>query len=185
MKVSKKIIIIIIALAIIISILIILISKNEKKKYAVEEYQPEEEISMEQERKTIVSLYFRNKTTKTLEPEARLIDVKDLVNDPYKNIMNLLIEGPKKDTLEKTIPNGTIINNITLQQDMLVIDFSKEFVDNHKGGKEEEEQTIESIVKTLTELAEIDSIKILIDGEENKEFNDQLINFSSPFIREE
>ena len=31
---------------------------------------------------------------------------------------------------------------------------------------------IDSLVKTLTQLTEVNSIKILIDGEENEEFNE-------------
>lgn len=38
----------------------------------------------------------------------------------------------------------------------------------NREGKEAEEKTIESIVNTLTELTEVNSIKILIEGEENK-----------------
>ena len=48
-----------------------------------------------------------------------------------------------------------------------------------------EEKTIESIVNTLTELTEVNSIKILIEGEENKKFNDGEVSFEKIFIREE
>ena len=34
------------------------------------------------------------------------------------------------------------------------------------------ENIINSLVKTLTQLTEVNSIKILIDGEENVEFNE-------------
>ena len=86
------------------------------------------------------------------------------------------------EKLEEVIPDGTKINSIELKGDTLYIDFSKEFIDNHTGGEEQESATIYSIVNTMTNLTEVNSVKILIDGEENKAFNDNLIKFDDPFV---
>lgn len=179
-----KVIIILICILIIIGIAWYLFSKNNKEDEVLE-YEPEEEISKEQERETLVSLYFKNKTTGEIEPEARLIDVKELVKEPYNTLMNLLIEGPKNSNLEKAIPEGTRVNSMKLEQDVLIIDFSKEFVDNHKQGQIEEQLTIDTIVKTMTELTEVNSVKILIEGETNKAFSDNEVTFDKEFTREE
>lgn len=99
----KKIIaILIIIILIIIGIVYFIKSKQQQATY--EEYEPEQEISEEQERQTMVSLYFVNKSTRKVEPEARLIDVKELITDPYTVLINLLIEGPKNENHEKAIP---------------------------------------------------------------------------------
>ncbi len=148
----------------------------------ITEYTPEEEISQEQVRQTMVSLYFKKE--KELIPEARLIDVKELITNPYETLINMLIEGPKNENLEKTIPGGTSILGIEKQGEILVIDFSKEFIENHPGGEEEEKLTINSIVNTVTELTEINGVKIKIEGEENKSFQDGKINFENNFTRE-
>ena len=153
---------------------------NKNDETEVNEIIPEEEISEEQMRQTIVSLYFYNENTKSLVPEGRLIDVKELVEKPYDKLMELLMQGPNNTELSKTIPEGTKVNKIELKGDTLYIDFSKEFVDNHEGG--EEKATIYSIVNTMTNLTEVNSIKILIDGEENKAFNDNKIKFDDPFV---
>lgn len=153
---------------------------NKNDETEVNEIIPEEEISEEQMRQTIVSLYFYNENTKSLVPEGRLIDVKELVDKPYDKLMELLMQGPNNRELSKTIPEGTKVNKIELKGDTLYIDFSKEFVDNHEGG--EEKATIYSIVNTMTNLTEVNSIKILIDGEENKAFNDNKIKFDDPFV---
>lgn len=158
-------------------------SNKNKQKENISDYKPEEEISEQQLRQTIVSLYFKNKDTNELMPEGRLIDVKNLISEPYKTLMNLLMEGPKNEKLEKTIPEGTIINKLELKKDILYIDFSKEFVENHKDGEEIESATIYSIVNTVTELTEVNGIKILIDGEENKSFKDNKIKFNEVFVR--
>lgn len=155
------------------------IKENEEK---ITEYTPQEEISEEQMRQTMISLYFINGTQ--LLPEARMIDVKELIDNPYLRILNLLIEGPKNENLKNAIPDGTKINKIEKQGENLIIDFSKEFIENHEGGEEQEKLTIKAIVNTVTELTEINGIKILIDGEENKSFKDEKINFIDIFKRE-
>ena len=178
--------ILIVGSAIILIILVIVgvyfFIKNKEEKNEIIEYVPEQEISEEQLRQTIVSLYFKNE--KGLMPEARLVDVKELINNPYEKIINMLLEGPKNKNLQKTIPEGTKINKIEKEGEILIIDFSEEFISNHSGGENEEKLTIESIVKTVTELTEINGIKIKIDGEENKKFKDGKIEFNKIFNRD-
>ena len=180
---KKFIITIIILIIICIGILLFFKFYSNKDTDIINEYTPEEEISEEQIRKTILSLYFQSKETKSLMPEARSIDVKILAVNPYLEIMNLLLEGPKSDKLESPIPFGTRVNNAYLEGDVVCLDLSKEFINNHPGGLEAESNTIFSIVNSLTELNEVSYVKILIDGEENLSFNDNCINFKENFSR--
>jgi len=174
---------------IIIFILILLVggwfyfSQKNKGENTTNEYQPQEEISDEQLRQTIVSLYFKNKNSDELVPEGRLIDVKLLLNEPYKTLMQFLIDGPKNEKSEKLIPDGTVINKIELKKDILYIDLSKEFVENHQGGEQLESNTIYSIVNTMTQLTEVNGVKILIDGEADKAFKDGKIKFDDTFVK--
>lgn len=155
---------------------------NKQSQNEVNEIIPEEEISEEQMRQTIVSLYFYNGTTQSLVSEGRLIDVKELIKDPYRRLMELLIEGPQNSELTRTIPEGTRINKVEVKGDVLYLDLSKEFIENHEGGEEKEHATIYSIVNTMINLTEINGVKILIEGEENKAFKDNLIKFDDPFV---
>ena len=176
---------ILIITAIIVFIVIIVLISNKifnNDTYIANEIVPEEEISDSQLRNTIITLYFKNKNV--LVPEARYIDAKELITDPYNKILDLLIKGPKNGNLEGTIPYGTQINSISKHDDYLIIDFTKEFIENHNGGKEEEIITIRSIVNTVTEFTEINGIKILIDGEENKSYKDNQITFNNIFKRD-
>ena len=180
---NKKILIIVIFILILVIGGWLFFKQKNKGEETISEYQPQEEISEEQLRQTIVSLYFQNKNTDELVPEGRLIDVKLLLNEPYKTLMQLLIDGPKNDKLEKLIPEGTVINKIELKKDILYIDLSKEFVENHQGGEKLESNTIYSIVNTMTQLTEVNGVKILIDGEADKEFKDGKIKFNDAFIK--
>ena len=95
----KRKLIIIITLIVIIITGIMLYFYFKKENATIEEYQPEEEISNEQMRQTIVSLYYKNKETGELMPEGRIIDSKELLGNPYKKLVELLIEQPKNDKL--------------------------------------------------------------------------------------
>ncbi len=180
----KRIIIILVFIILIIGIItgVYFIVKNKNTEKEMTEYTPQEEISEEQMRQTMVSLYFKNDNG--LIPEARLIDVKELINNPYEKILNMLIDGPKNENLKKTIPEGTKINKIEKEGENLIIDFSSEFIEKHIGGELEEKLTIQAIVKTVTELTEINGIKIKINGEDNKEFKDGKIKFNKIFNRD-
>lgn len=144
-------------------------SKNEET--IVEEYVPEEEITEEQLRQTIVSLYFLDTQTNELVPEARLIDIKDMMGAPYEKLVNLLIEGPKNEKSTKLIPDNTKLLQNYLEGDCLVLDFSSEILNYDKQNEKAKDNLVNSIVNTLTELAEINEVKILVNGQESEEFN--------------
>ena len=180
---SKKIILSIIIVLILVGVGIwYFFFYNQNTQSEENQIIPEEEISEDQMRQTIVSLYFYNNDTKSLASEGRLIDVKELLENPYKRLMELLIEGPQNANLSKTIPDGTKVNKAEIKGDILYLDLSKEFIENHAGGEEAESATIYSIVNTMTNLTEVNAVKILIDGEENKSFKDNKIKFDDPFV---
>ena len=146
--------------------------KSNEQETAIEEYVPQEEITEAQVRQTIVSLYFPMKENDELTPEARLIDIKEIINNPYEKLINLLIEGPKNDKNKRVIPENTKLNKNYLEGDCVVLDFSSELLNYSKDSDKEKNNLINSIVNTLTELTEVNKVKILIDGNVNDEFKD-------------
>lgn len=146
------------------------------------DYIPETEIEDVELRKTIISLYFQNKETKEIQKETRLIDSKNLLQDPYKELIKILIEGPQTEELESIIPKDTKILNTSLQSNCMIIDFSKEFL-GMELNEVQKRNMISSIVDTLTELTEVNSIKILIDGIEIEGFSDIGLDFRNEFTR--
>ena len=83
----KEGILIILILVLLVGIISVFIIKNNKNKQ-MEEYIPEEEISDEQVRETIITLYFKNKENGQIEVEARKADVGELIKDPYNYLIN-------------------------------------------------------------------------------------------------
>ena len=186
---NKKLLFYITIAAILILIIVALIfiikpnNSNENTSNEILEYTPAQELSDDEIRKTIISLYFKNIETNTLIAEAKCIDVKELYKEPYTYLINMLITGPENEKLESAIPEGTKVNSCTLKGNTLYVDLSKEFIDNAPSGVEEESMVIYSIVNTLTELNEVTGIKFLINGEENLQFKDGKINFKEAFVK--
>jgi len=185
---NKKLLYSIISLAIILIILIIILFSvrnkfNNATQNQIVEYTPAQELSDDEIRKTIISLYFKNIETNSLIAEAKAIDVKELYKDPYTYLINMLIAGPESEKLESAIPEGTKVNSCALKGNTVYVDLSKEFIDNAPSSITEESIIIYSIVNTLTELNEVTGVKILINGEENKSFNDNAISFKDVFVK--
>lgn len=181
MKKKEGILIIFILILLVLGISIFIFLNNKNK--ISEEYVPQEEISDEQLRQTIITLYFKNKENGEITSEARKADVSILIKDPYNYLINELINGPKNNKLEKLIPEEVKINSTKLEGDVLIVDLSKEFILNAPQDKEEQIKIIKSIVNTVTELTEVNYIRILIDGEENKGFSDSDIMFNENISR--
>ena len=180
---KKMIMFLIIALIVIIGILAVMKFMSKKVEVVPNEITPLEEITDEQERQTMISLYFVNPETNTLIPEARRVDAKLLLENPYKTLVELLIEKPKNKKLESAIPEGTKVNNARLKENTVELDLSKEFIENQNGDVEKASLSIYAIVNTLTELNEVNSVKILIDGEKNAKFKDNNLSLGESFIR--
>ena len=180
---NKKTLIIVIILIIAIAITGVLLWQNKNKKLEENVIQPEEETTDDQMRTALVTLYYINKETKEITPEGRTVDVKNLLTDPYETLINILIEAPKNEKLQSPIPNETRVLGAELKGDIVYLNLSNEFIENHEGGEELEQRTINAIVNTLTELNEVNSVKILINGQEDKEFKDGKVNFKEVFTR--
>ena len=149
----------------------------------IAEYTPHEEISDTEVRNTIISLYFKHIETNSLIAEAKCIDVKDLYADPYSYLIGLLIAGPQSEKLESAIPEGTKVNSCVRQGNIVLVDLSKEFIENAPAGIHEESLAVYSIVNTLTELNEVSGVKILINGEKDLAFKDGKISFQTVFAK--
>ena len=174
---NKKIVIIFSVLLIILIIGGYFVIKYLKQKgesgEITEEYTPQEEISEEQLRQTIVTLYFLSKDTKEITPEARLVDIKDIITNPYENLINLLIEEPKNEKNQKVIPDNTKLNKTYMEGDCITLDFSQEILNYDKNYEKAKENMVNTIVNTLTELTEVNKVKILIDGNQSEEFQEE------------
>lgn len=190
MKANKKKIFIILGIIIILILIgLVILSKYSNKKKCKNiimenEIIPEEEISDEQLRETTIMLFFVNDNNE-IASEIRTVDSKELLKDPYNKVATMLLSGPKTENLKSYIPENVKINGIQKKGETLIIDFSKEFVENQSDNVEIQGLVISQIVDTMTQLTEINSVKILIDGKENMAFKGGNIKFQQIFTKED
>jgi len=89
----------------------------------------------------------------------------DTIDVAKELISGLTIDGKKSEIIpngfKSIIPAGTAILNITLEDKILTINFSKELLDINK---DYEEKMIEALVYTLTSIDGIDKVVIQIEG---------------------
>ena len=145
----------------------------------------EEEAAVLNEKVPVV-LYFGDEAKTKLIKEIRYVDIKEAKKgaETLASIMvKELITGPKAKGLTAVIPEGTSLRApVTIEDRVATVDFTKEFVDNHPGGKELAELTVYSIVNSLTELKDIERVKITINGKNTKNFKDK-VTLDSDFPR--
>lgn len=171
MKRKKVIAIIILILIIVLALFVyknVSIEKKQEDEY--QDYIPQEEISEAQTRQTKVTLYFENIDTGELETEIKILDANTLINNPEKELVKLLIKGPESSNLKKLIPDGTVLHDIKVDKSCAIVNVSNEFLNFEN--EENKLKIINSIVNTLTNLKEINSVKFLINGEENERLSD-------------
>lgn len=105
------------------------------------------------------SLEYIARTTIVQESE----NTNDLI---LEVIESLTINSEKsnyiRDGFKGIIPEGTTVKEITLENGILTINFSKEILNISENN---EEKMIEAIVYSLMEIPEIKKISILVDGE--------------------
>ena len=92
----------------------------------------------------------------------------DCVLDKAKNLLDILsVAGKRQDIIpngfRSLIPKGCKVLNVSLNEGILTIDFSKEF---YNIDKDMEEKLIEPLAYTLTSIDGIDKVKIKIGSQD-------------------
>ncbi len=144
------------------------ISKNPSNS---NDYTPEEEISSNDLSKTKVTLYYLDSTNNNLKSEGKIINSNELLENPYKKIVQLLIEGPSSDSLKKVFPENTKILSATVDNNCVTLNFSEELLNFENEDKKY--IIINSLLNSLAELNEVNSIKIQINGESCDSLNEE------------
>lgn len=98
------------------------------------------------------------KTKILLDNEDKTKDIEDIITNLTVSDNNIF-----PDNLYGIIPKNTKLNDIVIEEDIVRLDFSKEFL-NIETNKSE--QLIESIIYSLTELDNINKVIITVENKE-------------------
>jgi germination protein M len=116
-----------------------------------------------------VSLYFaaQSETEAYLVKETREIPVSESF---YENVLKELIKGPESSDLYPTVPSDVKVNSVKISNGTAVVDFSREIITNFEEiphSSTTEMLAIFSIVNTLTEFEDIDTVRITVEGRQS------------------
>ncbi len=91
-------------------------------------------------------------------------DTSDTLEEVDKVLQALIINSNSKlpNGFKAIIPEGTKVLNYSLDNDLLKVNFSKEFL---KVNKENEEKMMEALIFSLTSIKDIKKIMIFVEGE--------------------
>lgn len=106
-------------------------------------------------------------------PLARLL-VEQLLAGPEN------VEDVNTSDVRQTIPEGTVLNSLTIRDNVCYLDLSKEF--NNVQAEVKSEIVIYTIVNTLCELSDVNKVQFTVDGESQEVYGDTK-GFNVPFER--
>ena len=106
-----------------------------------------------------VTLYFSDDQAQYLVKERREVTLTG--QRLAEIIFNELQEGPRRQDLRSTIPEGTEFR-LVMFENVAQLFLTSHFRDNHTGGSAAEQMTLYSIVNSLTELEEVDAVLFLL-----------------------
>lgn len=102
-------------------------------------------------------------------------DIKDII----RNKIDTLTNSDKKN-FYPLIPKGTKLNDVKVEKDAVYLDFSSEILGVNKYI---EEEMIEAIVYSVTEINGINSVYITVDSKELKKLPNSLKELNYPLTR--
>ena len=79
--------------------------------------------------------------------------------------VSLLVTAPEEDQLRTTLPLQTEILDLSIENGLCTIDFSADFYRNRPQTELGERMTLLSVVNTLTEFPEIESVQFFVEGQ--------------------
>lgn len=117
---------------------------------------------LEQEQGTAYAVYYLNRAEG--EENALASEKHTLPQDtqPVEGLLNLLLTEPQSEDLTKAIPDGVRVRKWSIHNGLLTVDFSSAYA-----SLSGIDLTLAdySVVLTLTQLEEVDTVMITADGE--------------------
>jgi len=124
-----------------------------------------------------INVYYLDSMGEYLVGEARIVSSENKYVDALYELMKLPIDS----SLYRLVPDSTKINSIVVEDGLAKVDFSKEFIEDKITSDTEDNLLIYSIVNTLTEFPEVNSVSFYIDGEKLDTLSE--LDISEPIFR--
>ncbi|MDF2547088.1 MAG: Lipoprotein LpqB, GerMN domain protein [Anaerosolibacter sp.] len=110
-----------------------------------------------------LKVFYADRNNEKIVTENRKLKINSDDNK-YMVAMEELIKGPKDKKLKMNIHPKTVVLGVEKYNDVAIVNFSKEF--NDVNGEIQQMIAIMTVTSTLTQFAEIQNVKIMIEGKE-------------------
>ena len=149
-----------------------LVSESTGKEYGVLSM---EDIALNAEDNTTVELYFPDKNGEKLVLEERTVDAQNALS-LEKTVVSELIKGPEGKKLSPSVSGETKLLGIETKDKVCYVNFSSEFKTKTNPGSAATTMTLYSVVNSLCALDSVDSVQILVNGENGVEFGNFVLD---------
>lgn len=116
-----------------------------------------------------VTLYFADAEGRYLLPEKRSVAAAS-VTEQAKYLTEQLLAGPQTAGLYPTLPVGTMLLDINVENGVCAVDLSAEFLKNYAALQLPPHLTLLSLANTLTELDGVDQIRLYVEGRQEQSY---------------
>jgi len=108
-----------------------------------------------------IALYFADSTGKYLVKEQRILPKTESL---ARETVNQWLKGPavKGTTVQASVPTTTVLLDIAIKENVVIVDLSKEFL--QPSSKVSPEIALYGLVNTLTQFSTIKQVQIRIEG---------------------
>jgi len=108
-----------------------------------------------------INVYYSDQMAEYLIPESRIIPSENKHVDALYELM----KKPIDSSLTPLVPDTTIINSVIIEDGNAKVDLSQEFLDDRYTGDTVDILLLYSIVNTMTQFSDINSVTLYINGE--------------------
>lgn len=133
------------------------------------------DIALNTEDQTVLKMYFPDKSGENLSLEYRTVDALQALS-LEKTIVSELLKGPESDKLSPAIADGTKLLSIETKDTVCYVNFSNEFISKSSSGSTATMLSLYSVVNSLCELKNVESVQILVNGEAGVEFGNFVLD---------
>ena len=107
-----------------------------------------------------INIYYSDQMAEYLIAESRIIPSGNKFVDALFELMKMPID----DSLVPLVPDTTIINSVVVEDGNAILDLSQEFLEDRFVSDTVDILLLYSIVNTLTQFSEVNSVTLYIDG---------------------
>lgn len=125
--------------------------------------------------KTTITLYFPQKNGDKLVRETRRIKLQSALS-LEKAVIGELIKGPENEDSARALPVDAKLIGIETKNNVCFVNFSSEFVTKTAPGSLTTTLALYSVVNSLCQLENVESVQILVNGENGVEFGNFVLD---------